>query len=104
MITVIAEIKVKPGRREAVLAAIEALRPNVLAEDGCGEYTLLTDYKAQVPWRKTAPDSIFMLEQWKNIRHLEQHQQTAHMDAHRANIRDDVMDVTFHILERRTGA
>lgn len=104
MFTVIAEIKVKPGRREAALAAIEALRPNVLAEDGCGEYTLLTDYKAQVPWRKTVPDSIFMLEQWKSIRHLEQHQHTAHRDAHRANIRDDVMDVTFHILERRTGA
>jgi quinol monooxygenase YgiN len=63
---------------------------------------LLTDYKAQVPWRKTAPDSIFMLEQWKSIRHLEQHQQTPHMDEHRAHIRNDVVDVTFHILEKRS--
>ncbi|TKI04872.1 putative quinol monooxygenase [Martelella alba] len=101
MITVIAEIKVKPGRRDAVLAAIQSIRPDVLAEDGCGEYTLLVDYRAQVPWRKTAPDSIFMLEQWKSIRHLEQHQQAPHMDAHRARIKNDVMDVTFHILEKR---
>nr|WP_187202767.1 antibiotic biosynthesis monooxygenase [Sodalis-like endosymbiont of Proechinophthirus fluctus] len=46
MITIIVEIKVKPGQRETVLAAIEALRPNVLAEDGYGACTLLTNYKA----------------------------------------------------------
>lgn len=39
MITVIAEIKVKPGHRATVLQAIEKLVPLVLAEEGCGEYT-----------------------------------------------------------------
>ncbi|QHB33989.1 hypothetical protein F0T03_18715 [Yersinia canariae] len=36
MITVFAEIRVKPGRRQAVLDAIEKLIPAVLAEEGYG--------------------------------------------------------------------
>ncbi|WP_114192295.1 putative quinol monooxygenase [Edaphovirga cremea] len=100
MITVIAEIKVKPGRREAVMREIEKLLPTVLAEHGCVSYVPMVDFNAQVPWRKTAPDSIFMLEEWESLSHLEQHQQMDHMDQHRATIKQDVLDVVIHILEK----
>lgn len=99
MLTVVAEICVKPGRRQAVLDAVNKLIPQVLAEDGCHQYDALLDHQAQVPWKQNSPDSIFMLEQWETLRHLEQHQQMPHMDAHRATIKDDVVDVKILVLE-----
>ncbi|WP_075183066.1 putative quinol monooxygenase [Pantoea sp. 1.19] len=99
MLTVIAEICVKPGRRRHVEAAIAALTPTVLAEAGCGKYQRLLDIKAQVPWKQHSPDSIFMLEHWASLRDLEQHQQAPHMEAHRAAIKDDIADVKIFVLE-----
>lgn len=99
MLTVIAEICIKPGRREEVMAAIKQLTPDVLREQGCGSYQALIDHPAQVPWKQHSPDSIFMLEHWESLRHLEQHQQMPHMEAHRARIKDDVVDVKIFVLE-----
>lgn len=99
MLTVIAEICIKPGRRHAVLQAIAELTPVVLAEEGCGSYQALIDHKAQVPWKQHSPDSVFMVEHWDSLRHLEQHQQAQHMEDHRAAIRDDVADVKIFVLE-----
>ncbi|MDU4128968.1 putative quinol monooxygenase [Pantoea sp.] len=99
MLTVVAEICVKPDRRQAVLEAVKALIPTVLQEEGCHQYDALLDHQAQVPWKQNSPDSIFMLEQWETLRHLEQHQQMPHMDAHRAIIKDDVLDVKILVLE-----
>ncbi|MGQ3904534.1 putative quinol monooxygenase [Mixta calida] len=100
MLTVVAEICVKPGRREAVLAAIQALTPTVLQEEGCSKYQALVDHQAQVPWKQNLPDSIFMLEYWDSLRHLEQHQQQPHMEAHRERIKDDVLDVKIFVMEQ----
>ncbi|MDO6409217.1 putative quinol monooxygenase [Pantoea phytobeneficialis] len=99
MLTVVAEICIKPGRRATVLEAIHRLIPTVLQEEGCHQYDALVDHQAQVPWKHNSPDSIFMLEQWDSLRHLEQHQQMPHMDAHRATIKDDVVDVKILVLE-----
>jgi len=99
MLTVMAEICVKPGRRDNVMAAIERLTPRVLEEEGCGSYQALLDLKAQVPWKQHSPDSIFMLEHWASLRHLEQHLQMPHMETHRASIKDDVVDVKIFVLE-----
>lgn len=99
MLTVIAEICVKPGRRSAVMQAIEKVTPTVLQEEGCGSYQALVDHQAQVPWKQNSPDSIFMVEHWDSLRHLEQHQQAAHMEQHRTTIKDDVVDVKIFVLE-----
>ncbi|MBA2816336.1 putative quinol monooxygenase [Candidatus Pantoea persica] len=99
MLTVVAEICLKPGRRDAVLAAVRALIPPVLEEEGCYQYDALVDHQAQVPWKHNSPDSIFMLEQWESLRHLEQHQQMPHMETHRAIIKDDVVDLKILVLE-----
>ncbi|AEF47470.1 antibiotic biosynthesis monooxygenase [Serratia plymuthica] len=98
MITVIAEIKTKPGHRETVLKAIEKLIPLVLAEEGCGEYTPMIDSHTQAPWQKLSPDSVFMLEKWESQAHLEKHLDIAHMHKHRDTIKDSVVGVTIHVL------
>ncbi len=99
MLTVFAEICVRPGRRTAVLQEIEKLIPVVLQEEGCGSYKALVDHQAQMPWKQNSPDSIFMVEHWASLRHLEQHQQAVHMEAHRTCIRDEVVDVKIFVLE-----
>ncbi|WAT01069.1 putative quinol monooxygenase [Rouxiella chamberiensis] len=99
MITVIAEIIIKPGRRDAVLEKIRQLLPTVLEEKGCHRYEPFIDVKGQIPWRQSAPDSIFMVEDWASLAHLEDHQQAAHMHAHRENIKNDVVDVKINIIE-----
>ncbi|WP_428944221.1 putative quinol monooxygenase [Pantoea sp. FN060301] len=99
MLTVLAEICVRPGRRTAVMQAIQLLTPIVLQEEGCGSYQALVDHQAQVPWKQNSPDSIFMVEHWESLRHLERHQQAAHMEHHRATIKDDVLEVKIFILE-----
>ncbi|MFZ4833076.1 putative quinol monooxygenase [Rouxiella sp. Mn2063] len=100
MITVIAEITVKPGRRDAVLERIHQLLPSVLAEDGCHRYEPYTDVQDQLSWRKDAPDSIFMLEEWESVAHLEAHLKIEHMNAHRERIKDDVVNVTISVLNK----
>lgn len=52
-----------------------------------------------MPWKHNSPDSIFMLEQWETLRHLDQHQQMPHMEAHRTAIKDYVTDVKILVLE-----
>lgn len=98
MITVIAEIKVKPGHRATVLQAIEKLVPLVLAEEGCGEYTPMVDSHTQAPWQKLSPDSVFMLKMAKpgaSGKHL----QIEHMLKHRETIKDYVLGTEIYVLE-----
>lgn len=99
MITVIAEIKIKPGQRATVLKAIEKLIPSVLAEEGCGSYRPVIDANTQAPWQKLSPDSIFMLEEWQSQAHLEKHLQMDHMLKHRETIKDYVLATTIYVLD-----
>ena len=48
MLTVVAEICVKPGRRQEVLEAINKLIPVVLEEEGCHQYDALVDHAGAV--------------------------------------------------------
>ncbi|MDR3426167.1 MULTISPECIES: putative quinol monooxygenase [Silvimonas] len=100
MITVIAEIKTRPGQRATVLQAIDKLIPLVLAEDGCSGYLPLVDVATELPWQHTAPDSIFMLEYWESVSHLEKHLAVEHMKKHAAAVKDMVDGVSIHVLDK----
>lgn len=101
MLTVIAEIRTRPGlhHRKNVLDAFAKIIPTVLAEDGCHGYAPLVDHNAQVAFQTTAPDCVFMLEKWESVAHLEAHLQSPHMKDHSATVKNDVLDVHIHILE-----
>ena len=71
----------------------------VLEEEGCFGYAPLIDHNAQVAFQTTAPDSVFMLEKWESVAHLEAHLQTQHMKNHSVAVKDDVLDIHIHILE-----
>lgn len=81
MLTVIAEIRTRPGQhhRQAVLDQFAKIIPTVLQEAGCHGYAPMVDHAAGVSFQTTAPDSIVMVEQWESVAHLEAHLQTPHM-------------------------
>lgn len=102
MITVIAEIKTHPGQLGALVTRFQALQPQVLAEDGCYQYTPLTDSAHPLPDQTLAPDTLFMLERWESQAHLERHLQTPHMVKHHQETQGIVTGVELRILEDRS--
>jgi quinol monooxygenase YgiN len=102
MLTVIAEIRTRPGQhhRQAVLDQFAKTIPLVLQEAGCHGYTPLVDHAAGVSFQTTAPDSIIMLEQWESVAHLEAHLQTPHMKAHGEAVKGSVLETHIRILEQ----
>ena len=71
MLTVIAEIRTRPGQhhRQAVLDQFEKLfRP--FCRRPAATAAPLVDHAAGVSFQTTAPDSIVMVEQWKASRIL----------------------------------
>lgn len=101
MLTVIAEIRTRPGQhhRQAVLDALAKIVPTVLQEEGCHGYAPMIDSAAGVSFQTTAPDSIVMVEQWETVAHLEAHLQTGHMKAWSEAVKSDVLDTHIRILE-----
>lgn len=73
MLTVVAEMKAKPGReddlRNALLALVEPTRP----EDGCVQYDLLI--------HSSDPARFLFYENWASETHLARHAASAHLTA-----------------------
>lgn len=101
MLTVIAEIRTRPGQhhRQAVLDQFAKLVPVVLQEEGCHGYVPLVDHAAGVSFQSTSPDSIVMVEQWESVAHLEAHLQTPHMKAYAEAVKGDVLETSIRILQ-----
>lgn len=100
MIHVIASIEVKPGKREAFLAAFRQNVPNVRAEKGCLDYgpTLdaKTDIKAQTPVRDNV---VTIVERWESLEALHAHLAAPHMAQYRERTKDLVENVSLQILQ-----
>ncbi|GGP23273.1 putative quinol monooxygenase [Silvimonas iriomotensis] len=98
MLTVVAIIKARPGQREKLLEAFAKIIPAVLQEEGCGAYAPMVDAVTQAAFQTTSPDTVFMLEQWETIAHLEAHMTAPHMLTHREATKDLVEGASIHIL------
>ncbi|WP_105736292.1 putative quinol monooxygenase [Cronobacter dublinensis] len=101
MLTVIAEIRTRPGahHRQAVLDELKKIIPVVLAEAGCHGYAPMVDSATGLAFQTSAPDSIVMVEQWASAEHLKAHLETPHMLGFRDAVKGDVLDTTIRILE-----
>ncbi|EMD1655237.1 antibiotic biosynthesis monooxygenase [Pluralibacter gergoviae] len=101
MLTVIAEIRTRPGQhhRQAVLDQFAKIIPTVLKEAGCHGYAPLVDAATGLSFQATAPDSIVMVEQWESAAHLEAHLATPHMKAFGEATKGDVLEMDIRVLQ-----
>ncbi len=99
MIHVIAEIRLRPGARDAFVAEFQRLTPLVRAEDGCLEYQgaleVATGIAAQAPPRD---DVLTVVEKWRDEAALAAHLDAPHMHDHRERSRELAAGVTVRVL------
>ncbi|MBB5192604.1 quinol monooxygenase YgiN [Silvimonas terrae] len=98
MLTVIAIIKARPGQRDNLVAQFAQITPAVLQEEGCMAYAPLVDAVTQAAFQTTSPDTVFMLEQWASVEHLQAHMHAPHMLTYREATKDMVESASIHIL------
>ena len=75
MLFVISTVNLKPGQREACLAAARPCIAGTVKEDGCISYDVHTSV--------TDPDKIVFVERWESRAHLDAHMRTDHFLAWR---------------------
>lgn len=99
MISVIASIKVKEGRKNEFIKALKANVPNVVAEDGCIEYLPAVDIKADLPPQVLDANMVTIIEKWETLDALRTHLQAPHMKAYKAKTGDMVEGVSLKVLQ-----
>jgi quinol monooxygenase YgiN len=99
MIHVVAVITCKPGTRPQFLTAFHANMPAVHAEDGCIEYQPVVDADGFGAFQtKYGPDSVVVIEKWRDASALKAHAAAPHMAAYSAKVKDIVAARTIHVL------
>lgn len=100
IITVMAVITAKPGKREELLDIARANLAAVRAEEGCIEYGLAVDVDgfgpAQAP---LGPDTFVFVEKWSSEDALRLHFTLPHMDDYREKSKDLIADRQVHVLK-----
>lgn len=99
MLHVIATVSLVEGWLEAWSRAFAEVRPAVLAEDGCDAYEATLDQPgvlgAQSP---LPPDTVVIVERWRDAAALQAHSTAPHMTAYRAAVKPYVKGVAIHVL------
>ena len=99
MIHVIAHITAKPGQRSAILDLFRANMPAVHAEDGCVEYTPVTDAAGfQGIATPLGEDSFIVVEKWATDAALKAHAAAPHMAAYGQKTKDLIADRAIYVL------
>ena len=82
MIYVIARMEILPGCMKKIQEVLEVTVPQVLAEDGCIQYTPCIDYEGDTE------KFITIVEAWENREKHKAHLAAPHMAAFREAVKD----------------
>ena len=100
MICVLATMEAVAGRRNDLVALIQAVAPKVRAEQGCIEYVAMIDapsgLAAQAPVRDNA---IVLVEKWESVAALQAHLKTPHMAEFARQAKDLRLGMSLQVLE-----
>ena len=83
-LTIVARIKSKPGREDALAAELVKLVGPTLVEAGCLQYDMHSDCED--------PGNFLFFENWETKEHWEAHMESPQLKAYRA-VADDLVDV-----------
>jgi quinol monooxygenase YgiN len=100
-IHVLARISLNPGTRAAWLAAFREVQPKVHAEDGCIAYEATADVPGVLGAQSLAgPDTVIIVERWRDAAALQAHSTAPHMTAYRAAVKPYVTGAVIEVLAR----
>lgn len=104
MIHVIATIEVHPGQRDTFVRQFEALKPEVIAENGCLEYGAAIALDTGLPgggnyaWARVDTNAVVIIEKWSSMDTWKAHLTAPHMDTYRARTKDLVARRSVQVL------
>lgn len=99
MLHVLAEIRLRPGARDAFVAEFRRVAPLVHAEDGCFEYTGALEVPTGLALQLPVRDDVFtVIEKWRDEAALAAHLDAPHMHEHRARSAELTAGVTLRVL------
>jgi quinol monooxygenase YgiN len=97
---VVAEITVKPGKRDEFVKIFKDNVPDVLAEDGCIFYEPVVDFDSGIGAQGEVREEVMtVMEKWASIDHLKAHLKAPHMDTYREKVKDMVAGVTLRVMQ-----
>lgn len=99
MICVIATVKVKPGKRTEFLDIFNANVPAVKKENGCIEYTPMTDVDTGLGNQLKDENELLVVEKWASVDALHAHLKTPHMVDFREKTKDIVEELSLRVLQ-----
>jgi quinol monooxygenase YgiN len=99
MIAVIATINLKEGKRDAYLAELRKIIPDVRKEDGNIEYAPYVDFPSGFPVQPPIrPDTVTLIEKWESLDALKAHMKAPHMGPYRQGTKDILDSMQVQVL------
>lgn len=99
MIHVVAEFKIKPGKRTDFLVIFKKIIPEVKKETGCIEYFPTVDVDSNLTLQTRDENSVIILEKWENLAALQNHTTTPHMAKFVSEIKAIVETFSVRIMQ-----
>lgn len=99
MITVIATVQCKPGKRESFLTEFHKIVPLVHQEIGCIEYGPTVDATTDIGNQNCDENRITIVEKWESLATLKDHLVAKHMEDYRPKVKDFVESSELRVLE-----
>ncbi len=99
MISVIASIRIHPGKRPDFLEIFKANVSSVRAEKGCIEYFPAVDIEADFVPQESNENVVTVIEKWESLEALEEHIHSEHMRTYKERVKEMVADISLRILQ-----
>jgi len=97
MIHVLANIRVKAGKRDEYLAILNTNVLLVRAEAGCLEYQPTVDVPTGLAAQRRDPNRVVLIEKWESLDALKAHLAAPHMEAYRRKVKDLVEEAELTV-------
>jgi quinol monooxygenase YgiN len=99
MICVIATVNLKEGKRDAYLAELRKIIPDVRKENGNIEYAPYVDLASGIPVQPPIRlDTAIIVEKWESLDALKKHMTAPHMGPYRQATKEIVQSMQVQVL------
>jgi quinol monooxygenase YgiN len=100
MVHLVVTFLVKEGKMDDYLKEVRKLRPLVLAEKGCVEYTFLREIKSDLGLQEAVnPNRLTLVEKWESPEALAVHGAAANLTDFNVRVKDLLVSASARVLE-----